>query len=113
VGEFFLLYDKESSVSLCLVTAVHKFDSRPVKNRTPSTGKPVESRPNGDLSSYRIYIGLYVFSAYFSRRQITSSHAVKAKALLLSDDQYITFLRFIPVLVVWFLDEHKAREYSE
>ena len=73
----------------------------------------MESRPNGDLSFYRIYVGLYVFSANFTRRQVTSSHAVKAKALLLSDDQYITFLQFIPVLVVWFLDKHKAREYSE
>jgi hypothetical protein len=31
-GELFVLYEKESSVSLCLFTAVHKFDSRPAKN---------------------------------------------------------------------------------
>jgi hypothetical protein len=73
----------------------------------------VESRPNGDLSFYRIYVGLYVFSANFARRQVTSSHVVKAKALLLSEDQYITLVQFIPVLFVWFLDKHEAREYSE
>jgi len=73
----------------------------------------LESRSNGDLRFYRIYVGLYVCYANFARRQVTSSHAVKAKALLLSDGQYITFVHFIPVLVVWFLDKHKAREYSE
>ena len=65
------------------------------------------------LSFYRIFVGLYVFYANFAWRQITSSHAAMAKALLVSDDQFITFVHFIPVLVVWFLDKRKAREYSE
>jgi hypothetical protein len=30
-GKLILLYEKENSVSICLVTAVHKFDSGPVK----------------------------------------------------------------------------------
>jgi hypothetical protein len=49
-GELILLCEMENSVSSCLVIAVYKFDSRPVKNRTPNIGKPLESRPNGDLS---------------------------------------------------------------
>lgn len=74
---------------------------RPVKNRTPNIGKPLESRPNGDFFSfYRIFVGLYDFYANIAWRRVTSSHAVKAKDLLVSDDQYSTFVHFIPVLVV-------------
>ena len=77
-GKLILLFKTEFWGLLYLVTAINRFDSRLVVNRTQEM-VPLEG--DKDLSFLKY---LYVFYARSSRRR-TSTHAVKAKDSLLSN----------------------------
>lgn len=74
-----LLYKVEC---LCcfLLRAIYRFGSRIVINRTANKWQHVESDRN--------FFFICMFSATFALRWRTIIHAVKARALLLSNDQY-------------------------
>jgi hypothetical protein len=65
----------EFSVVLYVVTGVHKFDSRLVIN----------GKPNKWQVKVTYFDRMRDFSAIFAQRKDTSTHAVKATALLLSN----------------------------